>query len=61
MNIDIENINIIEKRHKHYKKQRRKIYKVVEQEFFDETEIFRIFFLNIVRIMQTKLIIYQLM
>ena len=51
MNIDIENINIIEKRHKHYKKQRRKIYKVVEQEFFDETENFRIYILNIVRIM----------
>ena len=40
MNIDIENINTIENRHKHYTKQWRTIYEVIQQEFFDETDIF---------------------
>ena len=44
MNIDIENINKIENSHKHYTKQWRKIYEVIQQEFFDETEFFQIFF-----------------
>ena len=40
MNIDIENINKIENSHNHYTKQWRKIYEVIQQEFFDETDIF---------------------
>ena len=40
MNIDIENINTIEKRHKLYTKLWRKIYEVIQQDFLDETEIF---------------------
>ena len=51
MNIDIENINKIENSHKHYTKQWRKIYEVIQQEFFDETEFFQIFFQFFLRIM----------
>ena len=40
MNIDIENINTIEKRHKPYTKWCRKIYEVIQQEFFYWTDIF---------------------
>ena len=40
MNIDIENINKIENRHKQYTKQWMTIYKVIQQELFDETDIF---------------------
>ena len=40
MKIDIENINTIEKRHKNDTKRWRTIYKVIQQELFDETEIF---------------------
>ena len=39
MNIDIENINTIEKRHKIYTKRCRTIYKVTQQDCFDETDI----------------------
>ena len=38
MNIDIENINTILKRHKHYTKRWRTIYEVIQQELFDETD-----------------------
>ena len=38
MKIDIENIENIENNHKHYTKQWRKIYEVIQQEFFDETD-----------------------
>ena len=48
MNICIEDISTIEKRHKQYTKQRRTIYKVMQQEFFDHTDIFPDNFLNIV-------------
>ena len=40
MNIDIENINTIEKRHKQYPKRWRTIYEVIQQYFFYETDIF---------------------
>ena len=40
MNIDIENINRIEKRRKKYSKQSRTIYQVIKQYYFDETDIF---------------------
>ena len=39
MNIDIENINTIEKRYKVYTQRCREIYEVI-QLFFDETNIF---------------------
>ena len=41
MNIDIENINTIGKMHKLYTKWWRTIYKVIQQYFFDETDIFQ--------------------
>ena len=41
MNIDIENIDKIENSHKQYTKQLRKICKVIQQELFDETDIFQ--------------------
>ena len=44
MDIYIENINKIENRHKHYTKQWGKIYEVLQQEFFDETDILQIIF-----------------
>ena len=44
MNTDIENIEKTENSHKHYTKQWRKIYEVIQQEFFDETDIFQRFF-----------------
>ena len=40
MNIDIENINTIEKRNKVYTKKWRSIYEVIESEFLKETDIF---------------------
>ena len=40
LNIDIENIDNIDNNHKHHKTPWRKIYKVIQQEFFEETEIF---------------------
>ena len=40
MNIDIENIDKILNSHKHNTKQWSKIYEVIQQEFFDETNIF---------------------
>ena len=61
MNIYNENTDKIENRHKHYTKKWRTIYKVIQQDFFDETEIFQIIFKNSARIMQMKLIIYCLM
>ena len=46
MNIDIENINKIEKRHKLYTKLWSKIYEVIKQEFFDETKKFPVDFIK---------------
>ena len=40
MIIYIGNINKIEKRHRVYTKRRRKIYEVIQQYCFDETDIF---------------------
>ena len=39
MNIDIENINTIEKKHKVYTKRCRTIYEVIQQDIFDKTDI----------------------
>ena len=41
MNIDIENINKFEKRHKVNTKEWRKIYKVIEESYFKEANIFQ--------------------
>ena len=51
MNINIEDINTIEKSHKNDTKRWRTIYKVIQQQFFDETEKFPDNFENTVRIM----------
>ena len=40
MNIAIENINKIENTHKHNKTHWRKICKVIQQDLFEETEVF---------------------
>ena len=40
MNIDIENINTFEKRNKVYTTQWRKIYEVIEEDYFKESDIF---------------------
>ena len=40
LNIDIENIFRIENIHDRHKRHSMKIYKVIQQEFFDETNIF---------------------
>ena len=40
LNIDIENIDKIENIHHHHKTHWMKVYKVIQQEFFDETDIF---------------------
>ena len=44
MNIDIENINTFEKRNKVNKPQWRKIYKVTEESYFEEYDIFQMFY-----------------
>ena len=59
MEMDIENIDIFGKRNKVYTNQLRKIYEVIEPEFF-EISVFFPEDLKIVRIMQMKLLIYQL-
>ena len=41
MNIDIENINTFEKRNKVNKTQWRKIYEVIEEAYFEESDIFQ--------------------
>ena len=41
LKIDIENIVKIENIHNHQKRYWRKIYEVIQQEFFDESKIFR--------------------
>ena len=46
MNIDIDNINTIEKRNKVYTKQWRTIYEVIQQDFLDETDIFPDYFIK---------------
>ena len=55
MNIDIENINKIEKRKKVYRKRWRNIYKLIQQYFLKETDIFPAGFIKYVIIMQMKL------
>ena len=40
LEIDIKNIDRIKNIHKHHKTHWRKIYEVIQQEFFDETSIF---------------------
>ena len=60
MNIDIENINTFEKRNKVYTTQWRKIYEVIQPEFFEKSDIFQMICFKNVRIMQMKLLIYQL-
>ena len=40
MNIDNENINTFEKRSKVNTKEWRKIYKVIEEAYFEESDIF---------------------
>ena len=49
LNIDIENIVKIENIHNHHKINYREIYKVIQQEFFDETVILPEEFKNIAR------------
>ena len=49
LNIYIENTDKIENSHKHYTKQWRTIYEVIQQELFDETDIFPDIFFNIAR------------
>ena len=39
LNIDIENINKIENIHKHHKTNWMEIYKVIQQDLFNETDI----------------------
>ena len=46
LNIDIENINKIGNIHKNHKTPLRKIYEVIQQEFFEETDIFQEEFKN---------------
>ena len=41
MNIDIENINTFEKRNKVYTTQWRKMYEVIEPEFFEKSDFFQ--------------------
>ena len=41
MNIDIENINTFKHRNKVYTTQWRKIYEVIEQDYFNESDIFQ--------------------
>ena len=60
MNIDIENINTFEKRNKLYTTEWRKIYKVIEPEFLKKSDTFPDSFIKNVRILQMKLLIYQL-
>ena len=60
MEIDIENINTIEKRNKVYTKDRRTIYEVIQKYFFEKTDIFPDDFIKNVRIMQMKLNSYRL-
>ena len=56
MNIDIENINTLEKRNKVYTTKWRTIYKVIEEDYLKESDNFPDDLKN-VRIMQMKLII----
>ena len=60
MNIDIENINTVEKRNKLYTTQWRKIYEFIEPEFLEKSDIFPDNFLKNVRIMQMNLHFYHL-
>ena len=58
MNIDIESINTFEKRKKVYTTQRRTIYEVIEQDYFNKSDIFPDDKKK-ERIMHMKLLIYQ--
>ena len=46
MNIDIENVNTIEKRQNSYTERCRTVYEVIQQHFFNETGIFPDNFIN---------------
>ena len=46
LNIDIENTTRIEDTHKHHKKHWRIIYEVIQQEFYDKTDILPEMFKN---------------
>ena len=60
MKIDIENINKFEKRNKLNTTQWRIIYKVIKEDYFKESGIFLDDFIKYGRIIQMKLLIYQL-
>ena len=60
MKMDIENINTFEKRNKVYTTQWRKIYEVIEEDYFKESDIFQMIPYKNIRIIQMKLLIYQL-
>ena len=59
MEIDIENINTFEKRNKMHTTQWKTIYEVIEEDYLKESDIFPDEKKN-GRIMQMKLLIYQL-
>ena len=60
MIVDIENINTFEKRNKVYTTQWRTIYEVIKPEFLKKSDTFLDDFIKNVRIMQMKILIYQL-
>ena len=60
MKTDIEKINTFVKRNKVYTTQWRRIYEVVEEAYFEESEIFPDDLIKYVGIMQMKILIYHL-
>ena len=46
MKIDIEDINTTKKKKKVYTKQQRKIYEIIQPDFYKETEIFLDYFIK---------------
>ena len=60
MKIDINFFNTFETRNTIYTNQWRTIYEVIQSEFFTKSDVFQMILLKNVRIMQTKLLIYQL-
>ena len=61
MNIDIEKINTFERESKLNTMLWRIIYEVIEEAYFEESDIFPDDFIKSVRIMQMKLNLYHLM
>ena len=61
LSFDIENIDKIANIHKHHKKDWSTIYEVIQQEFFDKTDIFFKELKKNARTMQMSLLIYRLM